>query len=269
MEDRSATSARQRRLSFLREWMEPVRDLMAWPEALRQREVGGPPPPRPRRVALPVKELLDLLDDPDGEWAAKKETLRNVAWDAYDPDEQDRLAAALTDHPDPVVRERAGAALAAWSATADLLALTADPSSLVRKSAIYNLGLVPRDPVLAEPAWVYMSGAGGTTACEALRTYVAHATPTKARARLFDLALTDRREAVVTDAVSSLVDLGAAREVEQLLPLLERPPGVTWAVHVALLDGVLKLGLPSPPLDDLGAVDNLHLIRSVVALRCR
>lgn len=52
------------------------------------------------------------------------------------------------------------------------------------------------------------------------------------------------------------------------LPLLEQPPGVTWAVHIQLLGGVRKLGLPEPPLDHLAAVDNLDLVRSVVALWC-
>ncbi len=71
----------------------------------------------------------------------------------------------------------------------------------------------------------------------------------------------------MTHAISALVGLGATREVESLLPLLDEPPGVTWTTHIELLDGIRKLGLPIPPLDHLAAIDNLHLVRSVVAVR--
>lgn len=255
-------------VEVLRQWMEPVRDLVSWPEEVGQRKKGGSPPSRRPRSTVSEEELLELLADPDGEWATKKATLRDVEWNALDPQAQDRLARALTAHPDPAVRDIAAAALAAWSRSADLLALTADPSFSVRKSAMYHLGLVPRDPSLAGPAWDYMTGAHGTTAYEALQTYVAHAAPAEARARLVELARADQREAVVTRAISGLVDFEAAPEVESLLPLLHDTPGVTWAAHIELLHAVRALGLPLPALDDLADVDNLYLVRSVELLRC-
>lgn len=72
----------------------------------------------------------------------------------------------------------------------------------------------------------------------------------------------------MTTAIACLVALGAVPEIERLLPLLNEPPGITWAVHIQLLDGLRMLGLPAPELDHLAAVDNLDLVRSVVALRC-
>lgn len=264
-----ATEGDPAAVKLLREWMEPVRDLLAWSEEIHQPRRTGSPPARRLTTELSEGKLLELLNDPDGLWAAKKATLRTVAWDAYEPDERARLARVLTDHPDPVVREIASTALAVWSKAGALLALTNDPSFAVRKSSIYHLGLLPRDPALAEPAWSYMTSTAGTTAYEALQTYVTHADPEAAKRRLADLAGTDCREAVVTRAISALAGIGAGPELTSLLPLLDRPPGVSWAVHIELLDGVRKLGLPLPPLDDLAAVDNLHLARSVVALRCR
>lgn len=263
----AATESDRAEVELIRAWMEPIRDLVPWSDERPPQEA---PPCRIRRprVAVPEKELLALLDDSDGEWAAKKGTLRTVAWDDYASEERARLATVLSGHPDPEVRSIAAVPLAAWSKIEELLVLARDPSFSVRKSAIYSLGQAPRDPALAEPAWTYLTDAGGTTASEALQTYVTHADPTEARKRLANLAQTDRREGVLTTAIHSLVELAAAPEIETLLPLLREPPGVTWAVHIQLLDALRKLRLPAPQLDDLASVDNLYLVRSVVALRC-
>lgn len=129
----------------------------------------------------------------------------------------------------------------------------------------YHLSLVSADSALAEPAWAYLAGVGGTTADEALRTYVAHAPEDEARTRLLGLAVTDGRKSVRTTAIAALVGLGAAREVESLLARLDETLGVTWAVHIELLDAIPTPGLPTPRRDDLADVDNLQLIRSVVA----
>jgi HEAT repeat protein len=214
------------------------------------------------------RELLALVENPDGEWAAKKQALRVVSWDAYTEAERQRLSVVLTEHPDPVVREIAATPLATWSYRAELLTLATDPSFLVRKSAIYGLTSVPADPTIAAFAWDYALHDAGTAAYEALRTYVAHAPPAQAKDRLTELARTDPRESIQTTAISSLTALHAAPELESLLPLLRDPPGVTWAVHIAILDALRSLRLPAPDLDDLAAVDNLDLMCSVLAVRC-
>ncbi len=45
---------------------------------------------------------------------------------------------------------------------------------IVRKSAMYYLGDTPKSGLVAEAAWRYLPDARGTTAQEALRTYVHH-----------------------------------------------------------------------------------------------
>jgi len=262
-----ATYGAPEQVTLLREWMEPVADLVTWPDDVEDRDVYSPSG-EPSRIAMSESELLALLTDPDGEWRPKKETLRQVAWERYPAGERARLCKALTVHPDPVVREIATKPLEAWSRSDELLALTADPSFVVRKSAMYHLGLVPRAPALAEVAWDYMLSAGGTTAYEALQTYVAHADARKAKERLSELAWTDGRETIRTQAIVRLADLGSIHELQSLVPLLREPPGVSWAVHIAIIDGLRELKLPEPDLDDLAAVDNLELTHSILGLRC-
>jgi len=252
---------------LLREWMEPVAELVGWADGILDREVYSSSG-EPCLTAISESDLLALIADPDGEWRPKKETLRQVDWERYDAGERARLRKALTGHPDPVVREIATKPLAAWSLSEGLLALTTDSSSLVRKAAVYRLGLVPQDPAIAEVAWNYMLAAGGMAASEALQTYVAHADVRNAKERLRELAFTDGRETVRTQAIVCLADLGAARELQSLVPLLGEPPDVSWAMHIEIMDGLRELGLPEPELDHLATVDNLKLIHSVVALRC-
>jgi len=249
-----------------REWVEPVADLLRSPEQVQEATPSSPPAAGPTPVS--ASELLDLILDPDGGWAPKKELLLRAGWRAYGPDERERLSSALADHPDPFVREIAAVPFAAWSRKEELLRLTQDPSGLVRKSAVYHLGLLPADPALAIAAWTFVLEAAGRAASEAVQTYVAHAPTDEAKERLVELARSDRRESVRTTAISSLVDLGAGAELESLVPLLREPPAVTWAVHIGILDGLCTLGLTAPFPDDLAAVDNIDVIQSVVALRC-
>ncbi len=262
-----ATYGAPEQVTLLREWMEPVVDLVRWPESVQDREVYSPSG-EPALIAMSQSDLLALIADPDGEWRAKKETLRQVDWERYAAGERERLCQALTVHPDPVVREIATEPLGAWSRSDELLALTADPSSSVCKSAMYRLELVPRDPALAKVAWDCLLGAGGFTTTEALRTYVAHADAREAKERLRELAFTDGRETFRTQAIVCLADLGAVGELQSLVPLLREPPGVSWAVHIGVIDGLRELRLPEPDLDGLATVDNLELIHSIVALRC-
>ncbi|MDQ6803684.1 MAG: HEAT repeat domain-containing protein [Actinomycetota bacterium] len=262
-----AASRDSGRVAFLREWMRPVADLIRRPGEVPDQEVP-PPPTGWSPLVMSESELLALLLDPDGKWAPKKRAFHEVAWEEYSASAQERLSAELTECPDPVVRESATAPLAAWARSAELLALTSDPSFSVRKSAIYHLASLPRDPTVARVAWDYMLDAGATTASEALRTYVAHASAGEAKERLMELALTDRRESIQATAISCLVGLGAAGELESLTAVLNDPPGVTWARHIAVIDGLRALPLPEPELDHLTGVDNLDLIQSIVSLRC-
>jgi HEAT repeat protein len=262
-----ATYGDPEQVMLLREWMEPVADLVRWPEEVQDRELYSPSA-EPAPTAMSESDLLALLADPDGEWRPKKEMLRQVDWERYAAGERARLGRALTGHPDPAVREIATEPLAVWSRSEELLMLTADPSGSVRKSAMYRLALVPRDRSLAEVAWDHMLAGAGCVASEALRTYVAHADAREAKERLHELALTDRRETIRTQAIVCLTDPGCERELQSLVPLLREPPGVSWMVHIEIIDGLRELGLPAPDLDHLATVDNLELVRHIVALRC-
>ena len=261
-----ATYGDRSQVALLRDWMEPVADIVRWSDEIKRVEASAPPTVRPR-VAMPAGALMALLVELDGEWASKKQALRELEWEAYTSIERRRLCEALVAHPDPVVRAVAAAPLAAWAMTEKLLGLVSDSSFSVRKSAIYHLRMVPREAAVAASAWDYMSGASGTTGDEALQTFVAHASAADAKERLVELARADPRESVQVTAVSCLVDLSGVGELESLIPLIHDPPGVSWAVHIALIDGLRRLGRTAPDLDDLAAVDNLDLIQSIVLLR--
>jgi len=56
---------------LLREWMEPVADLVRWPADIQAREPYSPSE-EPAPVPISERDLLALLADPDGEWRAKK-----------------------------------------------------------------------------------------------------------------------------------------------------------------------------------------------------
>jgi len=47
--------------------------------------------------------------------------------------------------------------------------------------------------------------------------------------------------------------------VEKLMGLLAEPPPVTWALHIALLEAIAKLGVARPDVRQLHTVDNLHM----------
>ena len=73
--------------------------------------------------------------------------------------------------------------------------------------------------------------------------------------------------AVWAAAVEHLMRQGAAEAVRQLVGLLREPPAVTWALHLALLEAVIDLGLPTSDTGHLRAVDNLHVQEAVARLR--
>lgn len=255
------------KLAPLRDWLRPTDDLIH-PEPEESDEKPGTPTPLTRSTPYTLSEtaLLELLDDPDGDWQSRDRTLRGLDWNAFTPDARPRLTVRLTTHPDPLVREITATALSDWSATEALLELTRDRSFSVRKSAVYHLASVPPDPAVAACAWRYLSTATGISAQEALRTYVAHTPGNGLREQLVDLARTDSREDVRYEAIHDLVDLQAANEIRALTPLLDEPPAVSWALHLALLDGLRNLELPVTPPAHLATVDNLDLAYSLAKL---
>ncbi|WP_157514356.1 HEAT repeat domain-containing protein [Nocardia concava] len=253
----AASEGDPKAVALLRQWMRPVRELVAWPEEITLSE-RGQPISRQWPAVVPEPGLIALLDNPDTDREELERTLRGVDWTGYDSDERERAAARLTTHPNPLVREIGCAALVDWDRTDDLMRMTGDTSSNVRKSAIYNLSLLPANPAVAELAWRYLPTVTGTAAQEALKAYVAHAEGS-ATDRLVELVRSDPREAVRYEAIHALGKLRAVREVHGLADLLAEPPGVHWGVHTALLWVLRELELATPLPAQLATVDNLHL----------
>jgi HEAT repeat protein len=248
----------------VREWLRPVWDLLAYTDEELEPEPRGRRRTRRQEAAtkVPLPGLLALLRDPDVATRRLVDCLRENNWAAYRKKERRALRPLLLDHPDALVRNAAVRCLAAWGDAEGLVRLMGDRDYGVRKSAVYHLGEQPADPRLAGLAWQHFQGGDvhGVHRTETLRTFVRHADPAVAIPRLETLAADRRqRESVRDAAVSHLAQLGAAREVARLVSLLREPPPVTWALHLALLDGVRRLRLPVPDLDHLRDADNLHL----------
>src|SRR5258705_7868163 len=108
------------------------------------------------------------------------------------------------------------------------------------------LGAAPPAAASAELAWTHPGDARvtGTHAGETLSTYVHHADPAEAVARLEPLVRGDARESVRCGAVQALDALGARRTIERLAQeVLDQPPLVTWSVHLALLQACTRPGV--------------------------
>jgi HEAT repeat protein len=252
----------------VRRWLEPVWDLLAFtddelrPDEEHARATPPTAPPEP----LPVPSLLQMLGDPDASPRALRESLWRCAWRAYSAGERAQLRPLLLGHPDPFVREEAAWALIAWHDADGLLALVLDTDFGVRKAAMYQLGKVPPTASIGELAWKHLHrpDALGVHATETLDAFVRHADPAEAVRRLGWIAGDHGwPEGLRELAVHDLGKLGAAESVGQLLGLLQEPPAVTWALHIALLAAARDLGLPVPDISHLRGVDNLFVQEAV------
>jgi HEAT repeat protein len=248
----------------VRQWLRPVWGILKFTEEeLRpdEDEVTSAGQEQPNE-AMPLADLLALLANPDASPLVRGSRLRSNGWLGYSDGERRRLQPVLRTHPDQLVREQAAWAFASWGDTAGLLELLRDADFCVRKSAMYNLGQMPWTRSLAELAWdhLHRHDTAGTHAVETLAAFVRHADPADAIRRLGRVAGDHgRREEIRVAAVHHLTRLKAAEEVEQLAGLLREPTEVTWALHLALLDAVVDLDLPTPDIGHLRDVDNLHL----------
>lgn len=250
----------------LRNTLESLRIVMS---PMQREEPGDAPPATPTppapKIRLPIEAILAEHNDPEGPWAKRKARLREIDWTAFDADERTRLMTHFTTHPDPGLREGAWRPLSAWDDAFGLLPLLHDPVPGVVKSTAYGLGLTSPDPRVAAALRAHLDdpSVASTHAEETVTAWVAHA----GRAAILDLLgfVRDERESFRRSAVRALVKLDARDAVATLLPLLEAPPLVTWAVHVALLEACRKLGLPPLGLDALRAVDNPLLADAVAA----
>ena len=63
-----------------------------------------------------------------------------------------------------------------------------------------------------------------------------------------------------------LAKIGTADEIRNLTGLLFRPPVVTWALHIALLNAAVEAGLRLSNIGGLQDVDNLYVQEAVAKI---
>src|SRR5262249_55321054 len=110
-------SGDRRVATHVRGWLRPVWEGLAFgDEELRPDEDEGPVACRAkgRAPAVPVSDLLALLADRDASPRVLGGRLWENDWTAYGEGERTRLRPVLVTHLDPLVREWAALALAAW-----------------------------------------------------------------------------------------------------------------------------------------------------------
>ncbi|MFE3797508.1 HEAT repeat domain-containing protein [Nocardia tengchongensis] len=253
----------EREQMSLRSWIVPVADILGPPETDPASPSTRPGRGRPRPPVPTAAEIIATYSDLDGLWTAKLTALRAYDWPRVPAADRPAIAALLSSHPDPEVRELSCRMLANWHEVDTLLALAHDPNSGVRKSAVYNLRFVPPSREIATLTWnlVASGEVAATRGYEALATCAAHTPPGELDDRLIDLARTDLRESIRAEAISQL-----GSHIDPLLPLLTEPPSMTWAIHLRLLDACRDSGLPASAASTLRDVDNLHIALALVQL---
>jgi hypothetical protein len=254
------------RAALLR-WMRPVWDLLAFEDEEIAPESGERGvPASPQRDAISAEALRAALADPDGGWAEKRRLLQRADPQSIDVGARAELGRLLAAHPDPAVREEGARLLAGWGHEAAVIALIDDPRFTVMKAAVYQLGRMPPSARAARVTRAHLDDprVRSTHAYETMEAWAAHAPRAEVQRLLVDLALHDDREALRFHAVHALGELGAVKEIGELLPLLSGPPAVTWSVHLALLEVCAGTGVAPCGHEALREVDDLDVQAALV-----
>lgn len=245
-------------------WLEPISHLLTFtpeelePGADRPESVAEPAPRQPRSADWIVRRLAD----PDMSIDERQALFRGTEWASCEMKDRAALRACFLRHDDVLVREGSTEVFRRWGDVDALVTLLDDGAYLVRKSAMYALGQLPPDSGIAHLAWTYFHERRirGTHALEALACHVHHARDHDVNSRLFELASsTTEAENIRAQSIGHLMQHGALRELELILPRLGEPPAVTWAFHLALLEAAAKCRLTVPNLAALADVDNLYI----------
>jgi CBS domain-containing protein len=248
---------------YLNGWMAPVMDLLDCEAALNAEGEGDIPYEVEPTAEHPLTtaRIEELLTSPDMPLDEVRALLTNPHWGAVPVGEREELARRFLAHADPIIRSGAAEILRRWGNGEALVALLDDPLAW-DAAATALVDFEPRSPALGEALWVHIQAYPqyGQHAADALRAYARH---TPAEDAIPHLVATATDEAQPEDlrvyAVYALArDAKTAGEVEGLLPLLEREPQVTWALHIALLEAAEAFGFV-PPVEHLREVDYLYL----------
>jgi len=253
--------------SLFQAWIASVRHLLSFPAEEDTRSFREHPP-RVDRVNywLSADEIIEDLGDLDGEWNSKKDRWYAFRWwHGFSVHEQDQLSDFFVNHCDSFVREQSAFVLANWLRTKHLLHLVSDSDFGVRKSAVYNLRVLPKNPNIGNMLWELLFDAKtcGTHARETFESFVKHASLEGLSHKLVGLALNDERESVCGAAIDELRKRKAGDELHTLLPLLERDPQITWSVHASLVDACGEFKFEIPYFAKLQEVDDLYLQMSL------
>jgi hypothetical protein len=261
----TATHYSPKGVQRLLDWMQPIAD----PLQISDDEMVFHPSPtgaplEKTKVVMPVDEVLEQLQDLGGKWAPKYDLIRDFDWSIVENDRRSEIGEFFLHHIDPEVRSWACHVFGEWKDAERLVQLAADPKSFVRKSAIYNLGLVSHSDDIAQLAWDLIVGGSvaSTPAHEALQTYATHAPKDEIDARCLELIRTDRRESVRYEASSLLSN----ELVGEVLYVLDQEPLVTWLVHSMILAMCHVQKICPPQVDQLWSVDNLQIASDLAGL---
>ncbi len=213
--------------------------------------------------------LLDRVHDPNHQLQPLLSDLRLLDAESIPAVLRMRVASTMCRHADANLRDR-GAVLASQLGLVEpILELFDDPCTTVRKTAVYVAHDLPMNVRIAERVLHMLENneVASTRGREALRTWVRHVAPEHARRRLIRFARDDQRESIVVGAIEELVTMeDSAEALYRLTDLLRRPPMVTWAVHVTLLDAYARLSIDPGSIDHLRNVDNVWLATAVAKL---
>lgn len=264
---RNCLAGNDRVAGRIRHWLRPIWELLAFTEAELQPDTSNSDWPHARdHRLLPLPDLAAMLSNTEVSPQAIEDRLWWNDWSRYSEENRRQLRPWLLFHGDPLMRRHATRAFGAWQDMDALFHLVNDDDFCVRRSAMFHLSELPPTPAIANLAWEVLQRADtlGTHASETLQTFVRHAAHDAAIRQLVSIASNPRwREELRGSAVCELTKLRAADQIQDLMPLLQEPPEITWYLHLALLQAVSKLELPPRNVRHLLHVDHLHVQQAI------
>lgn len=239
----------------VRQWLEPIWDLLHFSVYDLEREPSGDLPQLNTLTPLETTTVLQRLSDPDTSVNVLTELLLGGDWSTIPAEQRAEVGAVLVGHQDRDVRRYATTILEMWGDRENLVQLLGDRYYDVRRDAMYSLANLPPDPELAHVAWQHQA-----LLEYALKAFAAHTSRDEAILLLKGVVLdTARRENHRFEALWQLIKLEATEALVELMPLLSAPPALTWTLHTALLEAAHQFGLTPPNLDHLREVDHLEV----------